>query len=172
MTHIVSSTPLNEESAPSQKPLPDMTTYTKHYREKDSHAQVEFEKAILACEWRQTHALDCAVTGSASSTLWEHFGIYYHFSVSISVCVFSAPLRTAQETQKFCISIMLIWGLDRIICLGCKTCDVCAVFVFNIILFRTIATVRPFTPLKELDLEIRQPVFLYYWTGFDQKHQT
>ena len=129
-----------------------------------------FEHAIPACERPQTQAIDRAATGSTSSTLWEHFRIYYLLSVTISVYVFSIPLRTSKETQKFCISIMRISGLDRIIYLGCKTCDVYA--VFNAIFYRITATGRPFPRLKEADLEIRQPVFLYYWIGFEQKHQT
>jgi len=87
--------------------------------------------------------------------------------------VFSAPLRTSQETQKFCIDIMHIPGLDRFMYLGCKTCDVYAVFQFLTLYFSVLSQhVAPFPRLKEVDLEIRQPVFLYHWIGFEQKHQT
>jgi len=128
MKHIVSRTPLNDGSARRRDLY--LTKHTKTYRKTDSHAQVGFEHAIPAYEWPQTHALDRAVTGSASYTLWEHFGIYSHLSVSIAVYAFSVPLCTSQEMQKFCFSIMDISGLDRIIYLGCKTCDVFAVFQF------------------------------------------
>jgi len=50
-------------------------------------------------------------------------------SVTNSVYVFSIPC-TSQETQKFCISIMHISGLDRSIYLGCKTFEVYAIFQF------------------------------------------
>ena len=122
MTHIVSRTPLKEGSARRREFY--LTTHTKHYREMDSQAQVVFEHAIPACEWPQTQALDRAVTGSA----WEHFRIYYYLSVSVSVYVFNVPLRTSQETQKNCISIRHNLGLDRIKHLGCKMCDMYAVF--------------------------------------------
>ena len=49
---------------------------------------------------------------------------------------------------------------------------ICSFSVLNAIFFSIIATGRPFTRLKELGLENTQSVFLYYWIGFDKKHQT
>ena len=68
---------------------------------------------------------------------------------------------------------MHISVLDRCIYLGCNMCGViCSFSVLNAIFFSIIATGRPFTRLKEVGLENTQSVFLYYWIGFDKKHQT
>jgi len=75
MTHVISRTRLIEGSARRRDLY--LTTDTQNYRKTVSHAQVGFEPEIPACERPQTHAVDRAATGSASSTLWEHFRIYY-----------------------------------------------------------------------------------------------
>jgi hypothetical protein len=66
----------------------------QHSQEKDIHVPAGFEPAVLASEWSQTHALDCAATG---------FGQMLQYSSKMFSYITCTPLKIFKGTILCCM---------------------------------------------------------------------